>query len=58
MNFEPYEAFSLLTTVMLLGYTISHGQATWILGLVLFGAYVVVSAGFYVHFPERLETHR
>ena len=57
MNFEPYEAFTLVTTVMILGFAITHGTATWITGAALFIAYMIVAAGFFCHYDEPLEDH-
>ena len=58
MNFHPFEAFSLLTTVMILGFAITHGSATWITGAALFLAYMIIAAGFFCHYDEPLNDTR
>ena len=57
MNFEPFEAFTLVCTVMILGFAITHGTATWITGAALFIAYMIVAAGFFCHYDAPLNDH-
>ena len=55
LNFLPFEAFSWLTSIMMLGYAISHGRATWIIGVTMVAAYFVIAFAFFVHNDEDLK---
>lgn len=54
LNFLPFEAFSWLTSIIMLGYAISFGRATWVMGVAMVAAYLVISFGFFVHNDEDL----
>ena len=54
LNFLPFEAFSGLTSIIMLGYAISFGRATWVMGVAMVAAYLVISFGFFVHNDEDL----
>jgi Ca2+:H+ antiporter len=54
LNFQPYEMFAWLTSVLMLGYVISHGKATWIVGATLVTAYFLIAFGYFVKVDEAL----
>lgn len=55
LNFGGFEASSLFLTVVLVTFAIKDGTSTWLLGVVLIAAYLIISAGFLVHYDENLQ---
>ena len=49
MNFEPFETATLFLSVIMVSFMIQKGQSTWLSGLMLLMAYLIVSASFFVH---------
>lgn len=49
LDFRPFEAFALLMTILIVGFSISAGESNWLQGLLLVVAYCVVSASYFVH---------
>ena len=55
LNFEPFEMFTWLSSVLVLGYVISHGRATWVVGAAMVAAYFIIAFGYFVKFDEHLD---
>ena len=49
MYFHAYETISLFTTVVAVTFIAMTGRSTWMHGVMLIVAYMIVAAGFYVH---------
>jgi Ca2+:H+ antiporter len=49
LDFHPFESGVLLLTVLLVGFLVQNGESNWLQGVMLVTAYLVVSAGFFVH---------
>jgi len=54
LDFGSFEAASLLLTVILVTFVLKDGTSNYMVGLVLVVAYLLVAAGFLVHFDEDL----
>jgi len=56
LNFMPFETCTLFLTVLMVTFTVKNGTSNWLLGAILFGAYIIISAGFLVHNEENLSS--
>lgn len=54
LNFQSFEATTLFLTVITVTFAIKDGTSNWLVGAVLIGAYVMLSAGFWTHYDENL----
>lgn len=54
LNFQQYESFSVLLTVIIVTFAIQNGKSNWLVGVVLISAYFLISVGFYIHKDEEL----
>lgn len=52
LDLKPFEAVCLITAVILVAYIIKNRRSTWLDGVVLIGAYVIVCGGFWTHSNE------
>lgn len=48
-NFSSYEATTLLLTIITVTFALKDGRSNWLLGLILLGAYSIISLGFWAH---------
>jgi len=54
LNFQPYESYSILLSVILVTFAIQGGKSNWLVGVILMSAYFILSVGFYIHTDEEL----
>ena len=54
LNFQPFECYSVLLTVIIVTFAIQGGKSNWLVGVVLMSAYFILCVGFYIHNDELL----
>lgn len=54
LYFHAYSTCTILLATILITFAIQGGRSNWLVGLLLIGAYLIVSAGFWVHIDEQL----
>lgn len=54
LNFGYYESSSMFMAVLIAMFMMNNGQSNYLLGVILIGAYFMVSVGFAVHYNENL----
>ena len=54
LNFQAFETSAMIMSVVTVTFAIQAGKSNWVMGLLLVGAYFIVSIGFAVHLDEVL----
>lgn len=52
LDLEAFESTSLITTVILVAFIVKNRRSTWLDGVTLIGAYVMICGGFWTHSNE------
>lgn len=52
LDLESFESASLITSVILVAYIVKNRRSTWLDGITLIGAYVMICGGFWTHSSE------
>ncbi len=55
LNFSIFDLSALFISTLVSVLTVQHGSSTWISGVMLVAAYLIVALGYWVHADQDLE---